>query len=264
MAFRAIRRGDWFQTALGAGILAYGLQQQMFFVHAAVDGVWWLMIGFLVADTKVTSAALARPTGLVVIAVTAAVALNAASVFRNDRLYSSSLNARVPAAAYESLVAAESHRPFDDTNYLLMGQQLARIDDLELVRRGIGRLREASARMPGNEFVVMGLSDTLLNANRLTGNAELASENVRHLTNFIRRHPANGRAHLSRGVAHYRLGHHAAARSDWERAAYLMPDRPEIEEYIELLNSGPTLLRLPQCSKQRRALRPQSRYVVVL
>lgn len=234
VAVTAIRRGDWFQVALGAGVIGYGLQQQLFFVHSAVDVVWWLLIGFLASDADITASPLPRPARMAAIAVAAAMALNAASVFRNDRLYSRSLSARTPAAAYEALESAASHRPFDDTSYLLMGELLARSDNSELVRSGIDSLRDGTQRLPGNEFVVVALSNTLLHAHRITDETEFAAECVRRLSGFIDAHPANGNAHLIRGIAHHSLGHHDAARADWKRASYLMPDRAEPQEFLAL------------------------------
>ena len=76
-----------------------------------------------------------------------------------------------------------------------------------------------------------------MQAFRLTGDVDSASDAARGATELIRTQRANGDAYLKRGTASYYLGDLEAARSDWERAAFLMPDRSEPRENLAVLDS---------------------------
>ncbi|MDE0699139.1 MAG: O-antigen ligase family protein [Acidimicrobiaceae bacterium] len=240
LAMRAIRSGDFFRLALGCGVVAYMLQQQAFFVHPTSDIVWWLLIGVLVADSGIVVSSLPRPANVVVsglgVAVVAALIVNAGSVVRNDRLYADSFAAQSHSEAFNPLETAAGHRPFDDLSYRLMGHLLAQTPDISLVHYGIGRLREGTEQNPGNGLVARSLSDALLQGYRLTGDGSFASDSVVNLSLLIETQPANGNSFLKRGTALYYLGDVDAARSDWERAAFLMPDNPDPRNNLAVIN----------------------------
>ena len=227
LAVRAVRSDDWFRGAVGVGVAAYSLQQQALFAHPTSDIVWWLLVGILVADSGVAARRLPRVAGVVAVAVVAALVVNAGSVIRNDRLYLTGLESSSFFGAYEPLETAASHRPFDDLSYILMGELLPGTPDVSIVQRGIEHLREGVGQNPGNGLVSRALSDALLQAFRLTGEPSFASDSVDNLSSLIETQDANGDTFLKRGTAWYYLGDIEAARSDWERAAFLMPDRPE-------------------------------------
>ncbi len=240
LAVRAISSGDFFRLALGCGVVAYALQQQAFFVHPTSDIVWWLLIGILVVDSGFAVNSLPRPANMVVsilgVVVVAALCVNAGSVVRNDRLYADSFAAQSHSEAYSPLETAAGHRPFDDLSYRLMGRLLAQTPDISLVHHGIGRLREGTEQNPGNGLVVRSLSDALLQGYRLTNDGSFASDSVANLSLLIETQPANGNSFLKRGTALYYLGDVDAARSDWERAAFLMPDNPDPRNNLAVIN----------------------------
>ena len=243
LALRAVRDGDWFQSALGFGVAAYSLQQQALFSHPSTDVVWWMLAGILVADSAARPAAdfgtavrrLPRAGAVVIVAVLAVSVVNAGSLIRNDRLYAAGLESPSFRGAYEPLETAASHRPFDDLSYILMGRLLANTPDVSIVQRGIGQLREGVRLNPGNGLVVRALSDALLQAFRLTGDSSFASESIDNLSILIETQPNNGDNFLKRGTASYYLGDVESARSDWERAAFLMPERPEPRQNLEVV-----------------------------
>ena len=237
LAVRAIRSGDWFQAALAAGIAAYSLQQQTFFAHPTSDIVWWLMVGILVCDSSSAWRRLPRIGSVLMLSAVAVILANAGSSIRNDRLYDQALGSATHSEAYERLERAASHRPSDDLSYVLMGNVLARTPDVPLVRRGIERLRDGVRYNEGNELVHLALIDAQMQAFRLTGDVDSASDAARGATELIRTQRANGDAYLKRGTASYYLGDLEAARSDWERAAFLMPDRSEPRENLAVLDS---------------------------
>ena len=237
LAVRAIRSGDWFQAALAAGIAAYSLQQQTFFAHPTSDMVWWLMVGILVCDSSSASGRLPRVGSVLMLSAVAVILVNAGSSIRNDRLYDQALGSATHSEAYERLERAASHRPSDDLSYILMGSVLARTPDVPLVRRGIERLHEGARHNRGNELVHLALIDAQMQAFRLTGDGDFASDAARGATELIRTQRANGDAYLKRGTASYYLGDLEAARSDWERAAFLMPDRAEPRDNLAVLDS---------------------------
>ena len=238
LAVRAIRSGDWFRVASGVGVAAYALQQQAFFAHPTSDIVWWLMVGVLAADSGVAVRPLPRAGSAVVVGVVAALVVNAGSLVGNDHRYSTAVESASFFGAYEPLEAAASHRPFDDLSYVLMGELLAGTPDVQIVQRGIDRIRAGAAHNRGNELVSLALSDALLQAHRLTGEPSFAAESVHNLSMLVETQRANGDAYLKRGTALYYLGDEEAARSDWERAAFLMPDRPEPRDNLLVLNDA--------------------------
>ena len=236
-ALTALRSGDWRLVALAAGVTAYGLQQQVLFAHPAVDTVWWLMIGFLVADTALAVRPMPRTAAVAAVAVAAALVVNSASVLRNDRLFKQALDAPSITEAYETLDRAASHRPFDDASYLLMGKLVGAAPDVSIVLRGVGRLSEGAERNRGNELVLLALADAQLQAHRLAGQPSFAADADRTLSSLIAQQPANGDAFLRRGIARYYLGDTDAARTDWQRAADLMPERAEPRDYLTAVDS---------------------------
>ena len=235
LAIKAVRGGDWFRAALAAGIAAYALQQQTFFAHPTLDMVWWLMVGILVADASTAVRSLPRFASLLMLSAAMVLLANAGSSIRNDRIYDQALSSTSVFEAYELLEKAASHRPFDDLSYILMGNLLARAPDVRLVQRGIDRLREGAQYNAGNELVHLALLDAQLQAYRLTRDSTFASDAIRGATELIRTQDANGDAYLKRGTASYHLGDLESARSDWERSAFLMPDRSEPIENLEVI-----------------------------
>ena len=244
LAVRAIRGGDWFQVALASGIAAYSLQQQTFFAHPTSDMVWWLMVGILVCDASIAGRGLPRVGSVLMLSAVTVMLANAGSSIRNDHLYDRALTSATHSEAYEHLERAASHRPFDDLSYILMGNILSRVPDVPVVQRGIGRLREGVQYNAGHDLVHLALIDAQLQAFRLTRDTAFASDAFHVATELIQTQHANGDAYLKRGTASYYLGDLVAARSDWERAAFLMPDRSEPRRNLAVIDrsedtSGP-------------------------
>ncbi|WP_419551562.1 O-antigen ligase family protein [Candidatus Poriferisodalis sp.] len=237
-ALKAIRGGNVFSAALGAGIAAYALQQQVFFAHPAVDMTWWLLIGLLAAGTGVSVRSMPRAVAVAAGAVCAALIVNAGSLLRNDRLYSEALKSPTFAGALEPLDRAASHRPFDDASYVLIGALVAETPDAHIVLRGVERLRDGADRSRGNELVSLALADALLQAHSLTGSESHAVEARDALSELIASQPANGDAYLRRGIALHRLGDVESARSDWQRAEYLMPERSESRAFLDVIDTS--------------------------
>ena len=236
LAARAIRGGDWFNVALASGVAAYSLQQQTFFAHPTSDMVWWLMVGILVSDSGIAVRRLPRMIGVLLVSAAAVLLVNAASSARNDRLYDRAAASATTMEAFQHLDEAASHRPFDDLSYVLIGDVVSRTPDLLVVRRGIERIEEGARYNAGNELVSLALLDAQLQAFRLTEIDAFASDARASASELISTQRANGDAYLKRGNASYYLGDREAARSDWERAAFLMPDRPEPLQNLEVID----------------------------
>ena len=236
LAARAIRDGDWFKVALASGIAAYSLQQQTFFAHATSDMVWWLMVGILVGDSDIAVRRLPRIAGVLMVSAAAVLLVNAASSARNDRLYDRAVASATFSGAYQHLEQAASHRPFDDLSYVLIGDVVSRAPNALVVQRGIEQIKEGARFNAGNELVHLALLDAQLQAFRLTEIDAFASDALAAASKLISTQPANGDAYLKRGTASYYLGDLEAARSDWEWAAFLMPDRPEPVENLAVID----------------------------
>ena len=245
LAVRAIRSGNRFKVALAIGIAAYSLQQQTFFAHPTSDIVWWLMVGILLSDSSAAVRGMPRVGAVLMLSAAAVILVNAGSAVRNDRTHERALASATLLEAYEHLEAAASHRPFDDLSYILMGDVLSRTPDALVVQRGIERVKLGTEHNAGNELVHLALIDAQLHAFRLSRNEAFASDAIGGATELIRLQHANGDAFLKRGTASYYLGDLEAARSDWERAAFLMPDRPEPGENLATIENLSTIDRSP-------------------
>ena len=237
LACGAVRSGDAFRAAIGIGVACYALMQQAFFAHISTDMVWWLMIGLLVADSGVTTRRLSRVGAALMLSAVSVLGVNALSSARNDRIIENSVESATTSDAYELLVQAASHRPFDDLSLILMGDRLSRASDIDVVNRGIGRIREGAEHNEGHPLVALALIDTHMQAHRLTSDADHAAQARLLASELIASEPSNGIAHLKRGIAAWYLDDLDAARSDWERAAFLIPERPEPRENLAVLDA---------------------------
>ena len=238
LAARTIRGGGWFDVAVASGIAAYLLQQQTFFAHPTSDMVLWLMVGILVSDSEAAVRRPPRVVSILMVSAAAVLVVNSASLVRNDRLYHRALASTTPIEAFAHLDEAASHRPFDDVSYALIGEVVSRAPDALVVQHGIERIEEGTRFNAGNELVILALLDAQLQAFRLTDLDAFASDARAGAADLIGAQPANGDAYLKRGTASFYLGDLHAARSDWERAAFLMPDRPEPVENLMVID-GP-------------------------
>ena len=235
MAAKAMASPRLVPAALGAGVLGYGLQQQVFFPHPAIDAVFWLLAGVLAAAEGVR--ARQSRSWLMVAAAACVVAgslANSVSVLRNDLDYERAA-AKTHAAAYSHLSDAADRRSFDDEPYILMGALLQSADDMDLVAQGEAHIGRGESRNPGNEMVSLGLAEVRLQGFRLSGDPGWAHRARIGLDDLIDAQPANGTAYLKRGVASYYLEDFAAAEADWQYAAWLLPEDPTPLDNLELL-----------------------------
>ena len=237
LAYRAVRSGDGFRAAAGIGVACYALMQQAFFPHTSTDMVWWLMVGYLAADSRVPALRLPRAGGALMLSVLCVVAVNAVSVARNDRLYQRSVDSASVSEAYGLLAQAASHRPFDDFSYIVMGDLLRLSTDTGIVADGIEHISDGAEHNEGNALVAIALIDAHLQAHRVTPDGGHAADAQRTAADLIAAQPANGVAYLKRGLASWYLEDLDQARSDWERAAYLLPHRPEPRDNLAVLDS---------------------------
>ena len=170
--------------------------------------VWWLMVGFLVADSGVAARRLPQVAAALMLSVVSVLAVNALSLARNDRIYERSVESATAIEAYELLDQAASHRPFDDLSYVLMGVRLSQIPDIRVVTDGIERIHDGTKHNRGQR------------AGR-TGSDRLADTG---LPNHIRRRLRDGRSPDCR-----RVDHHPARQRrclPQARCCSLVPGRP--------------------------------------
>ena len=211
-------------AALGAGVLAYMVQQQVFFPHPAVDAVFWLFAGILAAAVGVGG----RPVRSILVVVVAGCvvvgsAVNSWSAMLNDHDFERARTATTYEAAYGHLSGAADRRSFDDEPYILMGALLQDADDLGLVARGEARIGRGALQNPGNELVALALGEVRLQGFRVSGDPAWAHRALAGLDELVDAQPANGTAYLKRGVARFYLEDFASAASDWGQAAWLLP-----------------------------------------
>ena len=167
-------------AALGAGVLAYMVQQQVFFPHPAVDAVFWLFAGILAAAVGVGG----RPVRSILVVVVAGCvvvgsAANSWSAMLNDHDFERARTAMTYEAAYAHLTDAADRRSFDDEPYILMGALLQDADDFGLVARGEARIRRGAFQKPGNELVALALAEVRLQGFRVSGDPAVGPPGAR-------------------------------------------------------------------------------------
>ncbi|WP_420435943.1 O-antigen ligase family protein [Candidatus Poriferisocius sp.] len=236
MAARAMASPQPALAALGAGLLAYAVQQQVFFPHPATDAVFWLLAGVLAAAVGARARPLRSwPIMAAAALVVAGTLANSWSLIRNDHDFERASTAETHAVAYQHLTSAADRRSFDDEPYILMGALLQSADDIGLIAEGEARLRRGESLNPGNETVSLALAEVRLQGFRVSNDPGWAHRSRSGLDRLIGSQPTNGTAYLKRGAAHYYLGDLASAESDWERAAWLLPDDPTPADNLEVL-----------------------------
>ena len=121
-----------------------------------------------------------------------------------------------------------------------MGDLLAQTPDIQVAANGIDRIRDGAEHNERNGLVALALIDAQMQAYRITSDRDYATDARQAAAELIATQPANGDAYLKRGVAAWSQGDLDAARSDWERAAFLMPHRPEPRENLAVLDADAT------------------------
>ncbi len=237
-ALRAMASRRWVPAALGFGLMAYVLQQQVFFPHPATDAVFWLLVGVLAAAVgpravPIRSRWVAATLTLIVLGS----AFNSWSAVRNDHDFERAVKARSYAAAYGHLSAAVERRPFDDEPYILMGALLQNVDDMTFISAGEVQINRGRSRNPGNELISLALADVRLQASRVSGDRSWAIRARMGLDEILRSQPTNAGAYLKRGVAAYYLGDLETAESDWQQAAWLLPEDETPSNNLKALRS---------------------------
>ena len=157
-------------AALGAGLLAYVVQQQVLFPHPAVDTVFWLLAGVLVAAEGIKL----RPVrSWLIMGAGACVVLgsfaNPWSLMRSDHDVERALSAETRTEALDHLSDAADRRSFDDEPYTLMGVLLQDSEDIRLIAEGEERIRRGAQQNPGNEPIALALAEVRLQAYRVSG-----------------------------------------------------------------------------------------------
>ena len=241
VAAKAMASPQPLSAALGAGVLAYALQQQVFFPHPATDAVFWLLAGVLAAASGVR----AQPVrswlvAVVAVGVVVGSVVNSWSVIRNDHDFERARTAETRYAAYGHLSEAADRRSFDDEPYILMGALLQGADRIELLAQGEVRIHRGESLNPGNESVSLALAEVRLQGFRVSSDPSWAHRARTGLDDLIETQPTNGVAYLKRGVAHYYLDDFTSAEADWEQAAWLLPEDPTPTDNLEVLREEQT------------------------
>lgn len=236
VAVKAMSSSKPVLAGLGAGLVAYMVQQQVFFPHPAVDAVFWLLAGVVGAAVGVGG----RPVrSLLVVVAAACVVLgsvaNSLSVMRNDHDFERARTASTYEAAYGHLSDAADRRSFDDEPYILMGALLQYTDVTTLIAQGEARIRRGVSLNPGNEMVSLALAEVRLQGFRLSDDSAWAHRARAGLDDLIEAQPTNANAYLKRGVASYYLEDFESAEADWQQAAWLLPDEPTPADNLEVL-----------------------------
>lgn len=221
-----------------AGVVAYLIQQQVFFQLAVLDLSFWLVVGLLVVLAGLGTDRRKMPIVVAVLfALVAATAVYAAvGVFADheDKAALASVDAQ---EALVRLEHAASLRPSDDIHAIIAGGIAGEAGDVRS-NASAGRLVDrALAVDPANGVLILERSALLVDAYELSGAVGALDEAQDDLERLVSRDGTNGEAFLRLGAIAFYKGERDIARRHWTRAALLMPHRREPVDNLRILGA---------------------------
>ena len=227
---RALRSGRPWLIGLGAGVLAYVVQQQFLFPIAEVDIAFWGLVGLLVVATAdgepvVTCRVpiVAAPVTLVLVgAVLVAGGLDVAA----DHEVKSALAEAAAGRTERALMAADRAadlRP-DSIRYWFAAATVAvRSGSPAGVEVALVRLDRGLDISPGDPILLRERASALLAKARFTEDVGDTTAAVDAWQRLIATDPHNARNRLEVGVAYAAAGRTTEAETAWLEAADLAP-----------------------------------------
>ncbi len=224
---------------LAGGILAYLIQQQVFFQLACLDIVLWFLVGVLavqlgfgrpLATSRRPLAGMAVATALIMLTYTM---LGVAADHQDHAAVAAGPSPR----ALDLFESAARFRPFDTIHPLLAVGLLRSLEEPVLLDREVALIDQALRWAPGDGVLLLSRSGLLVAEYRATGDPTPLGEAEAMLLTLISRDTTNGEAFLRLGTIGYYRGDFDAAEEYWTEAARLMPHRPEPSDNLAVLSS---------------------------
>lgn len=242
VAWKAATVGEGVRPVIvgaSAGVIAYLVQQQVFFQLAVLDVSFWLVVGLLTLTVGLASPrrrmpvlAFAMISAAVVVAVYAVIGVFA------DHQDQTALGSADADHAMAILESASSLRPSDDIHAILAGTIAEEVGG-DRVNARAGRLvTSALVTDPTNGALILERSGLLVDAYESSGIVSALDVAQSDLEELVSRDETNGEAFLRLGAIAYYQGDRDMARKHWLRSAHLMPHRNEPIENLQVLGDA--------------------------
>ncbi|MCU1360228.1 MAG: hypothetical protein JWN99_1517 [Ilumatobacteraceae bacterium] len=213
-------------AGVGAGIIAYSLQQLLLFPLAELDPMWWLFAGIVVSASSPSPERHSRPRRWISVgAIALAPVVLIAGVLDTaaDRLAHRALSAADPATAIDSAERAVSLRP-DDLRYRAIAAQVlserGALADIDAAIRQTDHALDWSSRDP---IASDQRATLLLRRAGITGLPTDVQAALHAWQTLVDRDPLRARWQTQLGRAAAAAGDIPLARSSWTTAADLSP-----------------------------------------
>ena len=242
-ALRLVRAAANATTAgVGAGVVAYALQQLALFPLAEIDPIWWLVAGAVVSSAPAaadSTIVLRRRRWTAVVAFVAApVALIVGTLdVAADRLAKNALNEDDSAQAITDAERAVTLRP-DNTRYRMVAAEvLSRRGTLADIDAAIDQTEHALSWSDDDPIALDRRASLLLDrAGATRSDADIRSAVVAWSA-LVDRDPVRARWQLQLGRAAALAGDDDLAKIAWTAAADLSPDDPTPVRLLDALEA---------------------------
>lgn len=221
--WRLLRTRQPLAVGIGAGVLAYGLQQLFLFPLAELDPIWWLFAGAVVSLTSTTEPVAHRRVVAPVIAMTASAFMLVVGVLdvAADRLARTALRAPDHDVAISDARRAVSLRP-DNLRYQLVSAE-AHLDrgSIADIDQAITEARRATSWSPKDPIAGDELATALSSRATATGSDDDITHALAQWQRLVERDPHRASWQLELGRAAALAGKADLARRSWTIAADL-------------------------------------------
>ncbi len=222
-SWRLLRTRRPVAVGIGAGVLAYGVQQLFLFPMAELDPIWWLFAGTVVSLTSAGAPIAHRRLVVPAVAATASAFLLIAGVLdvAADRLARTALRDIDHDAAIGAADRAVSLRP-DNLRYRFVSAE-AHLDrgTIADIDRAIAEARRATSWSPKDPIAGDELATALSSRAAATGSHDDVSRALTQWQRLVNRDPHRASWQLQLGRAAALAGDADLARKAWTIAADL-------------------------------------------
>lgn len=222
-------------VGFAAGIIAYLIQQQALFQLAAVDVVFWFLVGLLVVRVGATTRKVPPVWGAVAASLATLVAAYALLGVPADHADKRALESTSAQTAMASLERAAALRPFDTTPCFIASAVARQSGDPQTIADSLQLLAHCERWSPSSGELTLATTSVLVAQHAATSDLEPLLEARGMLETLVGRDRTNGAAYLRLGTIAYYLEDYDQAERYWTEAARLMPDKPEPKQNLAVL-----------------------------
>jgi O-Antigen ligase len=243
-SWRAIRGGPVLVAAVGAGVLAYAVQQLFLFPLSEVDPLFWLLAGVVVARTAAPFAQrrvrMRRAIAVPIACALVVVAGYGSREIASDHWLRTATRAAERGDDTRALAAADRAtqlRPDSIRAWYVAARVAATGATIRDVDTGLDRIDAALARSRRDPILRAERADLLLDRAQRSGDRADLARAIEALTALTRDDPQDGRHHLQLGVAYALQGRDRDAEQEFRIAQDLAPESAAPAQNLARLRS---------------------------